>query len=275
MPAAGATQAICACTSVMRNFADDNTNSKQTINMKKTGLIILTIGLTFFYSCKSKEDKVKDIVNEFLTQINDQTKTPNKELITEKFAEFFKDKSYYTAEKWDLTVKPDNDSSIIVESKGHTHNGLGQPMELLQGFSLTNKYGGWKIYNSYNLTADELDFQVVDTQWEFYWDRDKADILKDLQEKVELKILVPGYSSYYSDAKKGQLKIINNSDYDIQRVKILIEHFDSEGLSVNTSHTYVSDIIRKHGYREFDWYTGDCSKCVKQEFKINFIKESN
>jgi hypothetical protein len=245
------------------------------MTMKKFIHILFFAGLTLLYSCKSKEDKAKDVVNEFLTQINDQTKTLNKELMTEKFATFFKGKSYYTAEKWELTIKPENDSSIVVESKGQTHNGLGQPTELLQAFSLTNKYGGWKIYNSFKLTADELDFEIVDTQWDFYWDRDKEDILKQLQDNLKLEILQPGYSSYFGDSKKGNLKLVNNSDYDIKGVNILIEHFDSKGNSVNTDHTSVYDIIRKHGYREFDWYTSDCSKCVKQTFKINFIRESN
>jgi hypothetical protein len=243
--------------------------------MTKQLYTIIFVGLTFLYSCKSKEDTVKNVVNEFLTQINDQTKTLNKDLMTEKYAAFFKDKSYYTAEKWELTVKPENDSVITVEAKGHTHNGFGQPTELLQGFSLTNKFGGWKIFNSYKLTADELDFEIVDTQWDFYWDRDKDDILKQLQDNLELKEIVPAYGSYYSDSKQGKLKLINNSDFDIKNVKILIEHFDSQGNSVNTDHTGVYDIIRKHGYREFDWYTSDCSKCMKQTFKINFIRESH
>lgn len=243
--------------------------------MKKFTFILAIAGMTFLNSCKSKEDKVKDVVNEFLTEINDETKTLNNDLMTENFAKFFKGKSYYTAEKWELTVKPENDSTIIVESKGKTHNGFGQPVENLQAFSLTNKFGGWKIFNSYKLVADHLDFEVVDTQWDFYWDRDKEDILKELEEKLELKVIVKGYRSYYSDYAKGKLRLTNNSDYDIKGVKILIEHFDNNGNSVNTDKEYVSNIIRKHGYREFDWITGDCDKCYRQEFKINFLRESN
>lgn len=237
-------------------------------------LAIITILLASFYSCKSKEDKAKEVVNDFLSQINDQTKTLNNDLMTKNFSTFFNNKSYYTADKWELTIKPENDSTIIVESKGESHNGLGKPVELIQRFSLTNISDEWRIYNSYNLTADNLDFEVVDTDWDFYWDRDKEDILNHLKEKIELKILIPGYS-YYSDSKHGKLKIINNSEFDIQNIKILIEHFDANGQSVNTDYKYVSGIIRKHGYRELDWYTTDCSKCYKQEFKINFEKESN
>lgn len=253
----------------------DKSKHNAMIDMKKITLILAFTGMIFLNSCKNREDKVKEVVNEFLTEINDNTKTPNNNLMTENYAKFFKGKSYYLSQNWELTVKPENDSTIIVEAKGKTHNGFGQPVENLQGFVLTNKYGGWKIYNSFKLVADEIDFEVVDTQWDFYWDRDKDKILKQLQAKLELKVLVPGYGNYYTDSKKGNLKLINNSDYDIKGVNILIEHFDNQGKSVNTDHTYVSDIVRKHGYREFDWFTSDCAKCATQEFKINFIKESH
>lgn len=243
--------------------------------MKKFTLILAIAGMTFLNSCKNREDKVKDVVNEFLTEINDQTKTLNKDLMTENFAKFFKGKSYYTAEKWELTVKPENDSIIVVESKGKTHNGWGQPVENLQGFTLTNKFGDWKISDSYKLVADELDFEVVDTQWDFYWDRRKDEIFQELVNSLKLEVIVPGHGNYWTDSRQGKLRLVNNSDYDIQRVKILIEHFDNNRNSVNTDHEYVSNIIRKHGYREFDWYTGDCAKCFKQEFKINFVKESH
>ena len=239
--------------------------------MKK--VFVIVICAISLYSCKSREGKVEDVVKKFLTEINDDTKTLSQDLMTENFAVFFKGKRYYTSQDWILTVKPENDSTIIVESKGKTHNGFGQPTELLQGFVLTNKYGKWQIYNSYNLVAEFLDFEVVDTQWNFYWDRDKDDILEELQEKLELKVLVQGYRSYYSSYAKGKLRITNNSNYDIKGVKILIEHFDSQGKSVNTDNAYVWDIIRKNGYREFEWLTGDCDKCERQEFKINFIRE--
>ncbi len=243
--------------------------------MKKFTLILAIAGMTFLNSCKNREDKVKDVVNEFLTEINDQTKTLNKDLMTENFAKFLKGKIYYTAEKWELTVKPEHDSIIVVESKGKTHNGWGQPVENLQGFTLTNKFGDWKISDSYKLVADELDFEVVDTQWDFYWDRRKDEIFQELVNSLKLEVIVPGHGNYWTDSRQGKLRLVNNSDYDIQRVKILIEHFDNNRNSVNTDHEYVSNIIRKHGYREFDWYTGDCAKCFKQEFKINFVKESH
>lgn len=243
--------------------------------MKRLPTILILIGISLLYSCKNREDIVKSVADEFLTEINDNSKTLNNELMTKNFADFFSDKSYYTSQNWELTVKPDNDSTILVEARSQTHNSDGKPIEILQGLYLTNTFGGWKIFNSFNLVEDKLDFKIVDPNWEFTWDREKADILTHLQKNIELKVLVSGYGSYYSDYVKGKLKIINNSDLDVKAIKVLIEHFDSEGNSVNTDNEYVWEIIRKKGYREFAWQTGDCGKCYRQEYAISFIRESN
>lgn len=250
-------------------------HKQKKLTMKKITLFSFLVGLAFVYSCNRNENKVKEVVNEFLTEINDNTKTLNNDLMTKNYAKFFIGKSYYLAEKWELTVKKENDTVYRVESKSHTVNGFGQPIENVQSFALTNLYGGWKISNSFKLVADELDFEIVDTEWDFYWDRQKNEILTDLQDNLKLEIIEPAYGSYFRDSKLGKLKLINNTDYDIKGVKILIEHYDREGNSVNTDHTSVYDIIRKHGYREFDWCTSNCAKCAKQEFKINFIRESH
>jgi len=241
------------------------------IDIEIKRIFVIVICAVSLYSCKSREGKVEDVVNKFLTEINDRTKTLSQDLMTEEFAIFFKGKSYYSSQDWVLTAKPENDSTITVESKGKTHNGWGQPVEILQSFILRNRNGHWKIFSSYNLVPDRLDFRVVDTEWDFYWDRAKDRILKELQEKLTIEVLVPGYRGYYST--RGKLRISNNSDYDVEGIRILIEHFDSQGKSVNTDYTYVWDIVRKNGYREFEWSTGDCDKCERQEFKINFIRE--
>ena len=244
--------------------------------MKKNTVILILIGLTSFYSCKTKEEKVKDVVNEFLTEINDQTKTVNVNLLSENYNDFFSGKRYYTLGKWELKVKPQNDSLIIVEAKGHTGNSLGMPMEIIQGFKLTSELGGWKIFDSYHLVFDALDIELVDVDWKFYWDIDKDEIVNDLMDKLTLEVIKQSHHlEYFPDLVSGKLKLINNSDYDIKRINILIEHFDRNGNSVNTDHTYVSDIVRKKGYREFEWTTGSCNSCFTQKFKINFIRESN
>lgn len=245
--------------------------------MKTVVAILFTsISSLLFFGCslKSEEESVKEVVNHFLTEVNDPTKTLTPDLVTENFNKmFYGGKSFYTAKDWILTAKKENDSVLSVESKSSTFNSFGKPIENIQSFALTKKYGKWQIFDSYNLIAFELDFTIVDTQWEFYWDRAKDEILSDLQKNLKLKILTKGHGNIYNDSRQGKLRLINDSDYDIKGVDILIEHFDRNNVSVNTDHQGVYDIIRKHGYRDFEWYTSDCNNCFRQEFKINFIRE--
>lgn len=239
--------------------------------MKKVLLIIILASALF--GCKSPEDKAVEVVDEFLAIINDRTREPNKQLITENYDKFFSDKSYYSSKDWDLSAKRENDTTIVVLSKAQTYNGLGQPIEIVQSFSLTDRLGGWKIWETYNLVVSDLDFELVDTQWDFLWDRQKAYVLEHLQENLKLEVITPGYIAWGATAG-GKLRLINNSDYDIKGIKILIEHFDRNGVSVNTDREFVRDYVRKGGYREFDWLTTDCASCYSQTYKINFIKES-
>jgi len=245
--------------------------------MKSLYLLILVIGFTSLYSCKSDEEKAKKIVNEFLRQINDEKIKKGDidySLVSNDFKNLFFESYYYTSGSWKLFVKAKSDTSFLVKSTGKTFNGFGQPVENHQEFEVCKIKGELKITNSYNLIEQFLDFQIVDNNWDFFWDIEKSEILKELKEKLVLEVLVLGTKSKYGDFAQGKLKLINNSDFDIKGVKILIEHYDIQGNSVNSSYTYVSDIIRNHGYREFSWINGDCSKCVAQEFKINFVRES-
>jgi len=246
--------------------------------MKRIYFVILILGFSCLFSCKSDKEKAKEIVNEFLKQINDD-KIKKRDIdytfVSNDFKNLFLESYYYTSEKWILSVNPKSDTSFLVKSTGNTFNGFGQPVENHQEFEVCKINGEFKIINSYKLIEQFLDFQVVDNNWDFFWDIEKSEILKQLKEKLILEVLVLGSKNKYGDYVQGKLKLINNSDYDIQGVKILIEHYDNQGNSVNSSYTYVSDIIRNHGYREFNWLNGDCSKCEKQEFKINFITESH
>ena len=104
---------------------------------RKLPLLCMCIALM---ACKKTENKVIKIVDDFLTQVNDQTKSVNKELITIDFGKLFDGKGYYTSKDWKLTAKPQDDSTFVVEAKGHTYNGLGQPREIMQAFALTNIY---------------------------------------------------------------------------------------------------------------------------------------
>lgn len=214
-----------------------------------------------------------------MKQINDE-KVKKKDIdfsaVSSKYKDLFLESTYFTSQTWTLVAEPESDTAIVVKSTGKTFNSFGQPVENHQEFVVKMREGSWKITNSYNVLAQFLDFDIVDQEWEFYWDGQKHDILLQLQDQLKLEILVPGHCGYFScENREGKLKLVNNSDYDIKGVKILIEHYDKEGNSVNTDNTSVYDIIRKHGYREFDWYTSDCSKCATQKFKINFIRESN
>jgi len=65
-----------------------------------------------------------------------------------------------------------------------------------------------------------------------------------------------------------------SADPLIRNIEVLIEHFDKDGISVNTDSKTIYDIIRSKGYREFEWYTSDCSKCNSQTFKIKFVDKT-
>lgn len=241
--------------------------------MKK--FLLLFVFISVLSACKSDEDKCIAVVDEFLTTIHDRTKTFNNDLVTEDYGKFMSDKSYYSSKDWDLSAKQEDDTTMVVMSKTNTYNSFGRPTELIQKFALTDRYGGWKIEETYNLIAAELDFDIVDTRWEFFWDRQKEVILEHLQENLHLEVITPGYGNQWSSSVRGNLRLVNDSELDIKWIKILIEHFDRNGVSVNTDRVYVRDYVRKGGYREFEWVTLDCANCTRQTYKINFIKESH
>ena len=240
--------------------------------MRKLSLLILICYTVI--SCEKPENKVIKIVNEFLTQVNDQTKSVNEELLSDDFKKFFAGKNYYVSKDWKLTVETITETKLVVEARSDTHNAMGRPVEILQAFTLTSKYGGWLISDSYNFIVDNLAFRVADVEWDYSWDRTKYKVMEELKENLTLEVVTPGHAPYYTnDFRKGKLKLVNNSDYDLEGVRILIEHFDRSGNSVNTDYTWAGGIIRKHGYREFEWLTTDCTKCYRQTYKIYFERE--
>jgi len=242
--------------------------------MKKI-ILLLLICVSIPSFSQDNEIKIKDVVNKFLIQINNKSKAWNDSLITENYSKLFKEKKYYTSEKWELTVTKKNDSTYRVQSKASTFNSYGTPIEIIQRFGLTNVFGGWKIFNTYNvLSDDKIDFDLADSDWRFYWDRQKFDILEELKKGLILEIIQSAKSTYSGKSKEGQLKLINNTKYDIKSITVLIEHYDENGVSVNTTSKGIYD-IRKNGYREFEWYATDCQKCARQEYKISLYKGSN
>lgn len=234
--------------------------------------LFVIVASVILHGCNNVENKSIAIVKEFLKDVNTPTRQINKELLTDAFWEDMNSGRIYTSDNWKFTSAAQNDSIVMVSAQGQTVNGFGRPIEIEQKFGLTNKYGKWQIFESYNfIVCDDLDFKIVDTDWWFYWDRQKIKILKHLQDNLKLEVVTLGYHVY--NGVKGRLRLVNNSDYDITDIKILIEHFDSAGRSINTDHEIISDYIRKGGYREFDWYTRDCAKSYRQTFKINFLQE--
>ena len=245
--------------------------------MNKYILILISLGLIFLYSCKSKEDKAKEIVNNFMKQISDKnTKKENVNFndLSDDYKKLFIHNYYFPSNDWTLTAEPESDTSIIVSATGKTFNGFGWPRELHQEFAVKKRNGEWKITNSFNVLDQFINFFIVDKRWEFYWDKEKHDILEDLKKNLKIEVLVKGYSEYNSEYAKGRVKVINDSDYDINSVKILMEHFDNDGNSINTD-DFIIHAIKKHSYTEYDWIIDNCSKCVRQEFKILLTKETN
>lgn len=239
----------------------------------KIRFIIIGIVSLSFMSCQDNSEKAIEIVDKVLTQINDKIEGNLDTTVFEpEYFDLFKTSFIYFTNDWELKLKQQNDSIFIVESNGKTHNAFGMELKNHQEFKLAKRDGKLQIIDTYNLIGLFLNMKVVDKEWDFYWDKQKEDIVKDLEGKLELEVVTKGHKKY-SSSVVGDLKLINNSDYDISNVEILIEHFDSDGKSVNTDTEYLSEVIRANGYREFDWYTSDCKSCSKQQFSIKFKRE--
>lgn len=231
--------------------------------------------ISFIISCSTPEKESLKTVDNFLTQFNDEIdhNLDSTKIDTELYMLIKEYGGFLSKDGWSLTLSKKNDSTILIESVGKTHDSYGKPIEIKQKFLLKNTSGEWKIYDTYNLLPLFLDMDIVDRHWDFFWDIQKNNILSELQDSLKLEVIKKGYRISYADATKGELRLVNNSQYDIRNVSILIEHFDKNGRSVNTDDENVFDIIRAKGYREFDWRTRDCNKCRTQEFKIKFQRE--
>lgn len=244
--------------------------------MKRISILVYFFALgIFLISCNNPEKESLKTVDNFLKQFNDEIeKNLDSTKVDKALFELIKQYGgYLSKDGWTLNFNQKNDTTILIESVGKTHNSFGKPIEIKQKFLLKEVDGAWTIFDTYNLLPLFLDMDIVDRDWDFFWDKEKNEILLDLKKNLKLEVISKGSKSYFGDAVEGKLRLFNNSKYDIRNVSILIEHFDSEGKSVNTDDEYVSDIIRTNGYREFDWYTSDCSKCYRQEFKIKFQRE--
>lgn len=239
----------------------------------KTSNLIFGIIILSFFSCKNDGEKAVEIVDNVLTQINDKVKgNLDTTVFSDEYLKISNTYPVYYSNDWVLKLKQQSDSIFIVESNGITHNALGMELKNHQEFKLALRNGKLKIIDTYNVIALFLNMDIVEKEWIFFWDKEKEDIIRELENSLKIEVVKSGYHEY-SDAVKGDLKLINNSKYDISNVEVLIEHFDQEGKSVNTDTEYISEVIRANGYREFDWTSFDCKSCYTQTFKIKFRKE--
>lgn len=134
------------------------------------------------HEANNEHEQVCSVVNEFLIQINDKTKTVDKSILHHQFDSIRQSFPIYTSSEWELRASKENDSTYVVESIGNTFDGKGRPRKITQNFAVVRKKEGWEIFNSYNFMALNLDFKIVDTDWDFYWDMNKYSRLKNLKD---------------------------------------------------------------------------------------------
>jgi hypothetical protein len=256
--------------------------------MKLKQLYIFALTIISLSSCQSPEDKAIKLVDSFFNEVHNngadkyngslkQSRAAmNYIYVTPELETIIRSNFIGIPEKetYKLTAQKKADDKIIVTCIGKGTGPFGNVVENENQFVVSKLNGEWKISDTYHVIGFNINFQVEDTQWGTYWDLKKAGILKEVIDNLKVEVIKKGYRSYFGDALQGNLKLVNNSNYDLKGVEILIEHFDKNKISVNTDHTSVYDIIRAKGYREFNWYTSDCSKCATQTFEIKFVEET-
>jgi len=245
--------------------------------MRFTNPIFSAFILVLLSSCKSNGEKAKDLVSHFLTETSDvhfNRKSMDYSIFTSDFKAVFDSSGYYPLKNSTLSIQSETDSMIVVISKGTATNVLGVEIEEQQEFRLKNIQGKWQIDNSNNFLVDHANFKFVGDVYEQLWDKEQSIALLQVQENVILEVVKSPEGFTFSDSRNGMLKLINNSEFDIRKLRISIEHFDSEGNSVNSDEEIVLDVIRKHGYRVINWFSKDCLNCYSQKFNIRFIEEN-
>lgn len=245
--------------------------------MRLTNQIISAFIPVLLYSCSNNEDQAKELISQFLTETSDvhfSRKTLDYAMLSSEYKQVFDSSGYYPLKNHVLSIQSESDSMIVFISKGAATNVLGVEIEDQQEFQLKNTQGIWKIDNSNYFLVDHANFKFVEDKYEQLWDKEKAIALNQVQENVTLEIMQSPQGLEFSGSREGILKLINNSEYDIRKLRISIEHFDIEGNSVNSDEEIVLDVIRKHGYRVFNWFSKDCLNCDSQKFKILFIDEN-
>lgn len=250
-------------------------------------IIINLVLISLLNSCTTSENNAIEIVTNFYNEVYENgadkycgslkksREVLNYSYVTEEMKNLIKNNFLYIPEKgtYEVTAEKKSEDTVIVTSIGKGNGIFGNIIEVRNQFVIAKVSGNWKISDSYNLIGYYLNFSVEDTQWQSYWDIKKSNILTEVINSLNLEIITTGEKAYKT-SMRGDLRLVNKSKYDIKNIEILIEHFDKDGVSVNTDNVYVNSVIRSDGYREFDWYTTDCASCITQTFKIKFVLET-
>lgn len=255
--------------------------------MRKLILACFSLSILALTSCTNPENKAKSFVDNFYSDVyNNGADKYGGSL--KKSREIF-NYSYFSSEmeqlirnnyleapdkgEYKLTAERKSDNTILISSTGTRKGSIGNSVNVYNQFLVTNINNEWKITDTNNVITFDINFEIVDSKWEPSWDIQKSKIIQEIIDNLKLEIISEAYQTYFRNAVKGDLRLVNNSNYDVKNIEILIEHFDNDGVSVNASNDLLTDIIRSKGYREFDWYTSDCAKCISQKFIIKFLKE--
>ncbi|WP_165872270.1 hypothetical protein [uncultured Tenacibaculum sp.] len=171
------------------------------------------------------------------------------------------------------TISEKTSEGWMLTSIGKVKNILGFDIEIKRKFLIKKIDKRKKIVNSQDLISFNLNFKVEHKKWDYLWDLQKNEIINDITKNLKLEVVSSDKEPLSNNLQEGKLKIVNNSDYDVKNIEIVIDHFDADGISVNTDVRVIKDIIRSKGYREFNWSSYDCSKCVSQKYKVNFFED--
>ncbi len=226
------------------------------------------IAIMCLSGCSNIEKESLKIVDNFLTQTNDGIDgNLDSEKIDNSLYAVIKSHSVYLNSDWNLTFTKNNDDEVFIKATGQAENIFGNPVEIERRFLLKKIENQWKIYDTYNYIVFPNP-SPIGTEWSSFWDKEKDGVLSSLKKNLKLEVIEKGTISQ-SGYAEGSLRLLNNSEYDINTIKIDIEHFDANGKSVNLDTEYLYD-IKKNGYREFEWTTLNCYSCFNQKFEINF-----
>lgn len=238
--------------------------------------------------CSSKEDMAKAFIDNFYKDVD--TKGADKFGGSLKKSRASFNYSYFSADlkkliqnnfletpdigSYKLTSESKSGTEMIITSIGTRSGKIGNQVNVYNQFLVSKLNNEWKITDTYSVIDFYLNFKIKSEKWDESWDINKSYILNGLMNNLKLEVISKGASPNYNEkGRKGRLKLINNSNFDVEDIEYFTEHFDSNGVSVNSYNDFITGIIRSKAYKEFDWSSYDCASCNTQKFKILFFKE--